>query len=91
MEKGHVATASTTIHAPASAVWDALVNREKIKQYMFGTDVVSDWKEGSPIVWKGEWKGRPFEDKGRVERVTPERLLEYTHINHAVKVELDSR
>jgi hypothetical protein len=31
-----------------------MTNPEIIKQYMFGTNVISDWKEGSPIVWKGE-------------------------------------
>ena len=81
MSKGLVATASTTIHAPASDVWDALVNPEKIKQYMFGTNVVSDWKEGSPITWKGEWKGKQYEDKGVIKRMTPQRVLEYTHFS----------
>ena len=32
---------------------------------MFGTDVISDWKVGSPIVYKGDWQGKPFEDKGK--------------------------
>jgi uncharacterized protein YndB with AHSA1/START domain len=88
MNDNLTATASTTIHAPASEVWDALVDPEKIKQYMFGTNVVSDFKEGSPIVWKGEWKGKSYEDKGTIKRVTPGRLLEYTHNEHTVIVEL---
>ena len=46
---------------------------------MFGADVVSDWREGSPIVWKGEWKGKPYEDKGVILRVQPNEKLEYTH------------
>ena len=37
--------AEVQINAPAAEVWDALVNPEKIKQYMFGTDVVTSWKE----------------------------------------------
>src|SRR6266850_5106379 len=81
MSKGLVATASTTIHAPVSDVWDALVNPEKIKQYMFGTNVVSDWKEGSPITWKGEWNGKQYEDKGVIKRMTPQGVLEYTHFS----------
>jgi len=88
MEKDLAATATTTIDAPASDVWDALVNPEKIKQYMFGTNVVSDFKEGSPITWKGEWKGKPYEDKGVIKRATPGRVLEYTHNEHTVIVEL---
>jgi uncharacterized protein YndB with AHSA1/START domain len=76
-----VATASTTIHAPASDVWDALVNPEKIRKYMFGTNVSSNWKEGSPIVWKGEWKGKAYEDKGVIRRLRPQHVLEYTHFS----------
>jgi len=57
MDKGLVANASIVINAPLGAVWDALVTPEAIKQYMFGTTVVSDCKEGSPIRWNGEWQG----------------------------------
>ena len=59
-----IAQASTNIAAPVAAVWDALTNPALIKQYMFGTDVVSDWREGSPIFWRGEYEGRSYEDKG---------------------------
>jgi len=41
--------------------------------------VVSEWKEGSPIVWKGEWKGKAYEDKGTILRLEPRRLLSYAH------------
>ena len=75
------AKASVTIHAPVGKVWDALVNPQVIKRYMFGATVVSDWKEGSPIVWKGEWKGQPFEDKGRILDLRPEERLRYTHFS----------
>jgi uncharacterized protein YndB with AHSA1/START domain len=77
--KGLVAKASIKISAPVSKVWDALVNPEVIRQYMFGTTVVSDWKKGSPIVWKGVWKGKAYEDKGTILELTAERLLSYTH------------
>ncbi len=59
MTSTFIAQAHITISAPIATVWDALVNPEMIKQYMFGTNAVSDWKEGSPIVWKGEWEGKP--------------------------------
>ncbi len=81
MSKGIVANVSTTISAPKSKVWDALVNPTAIKKYMFGTDVVSDWREGSPIVWRGEWKGKPYEDKGTICHVERETRLEYTHFS----------
>jgi len=81
MTNGLVANASATINAPAAKVWNALVNPEQIKKYMFGTDVISDWKEGSSISWKGEWKGKAYEDKGVIQRFTPRRLLQYTHFS----------
>ena len=64
MNKGLIARASISIDSPVGKVWDAFTNPELIKRYMFGTDVISDWKEGSPIAWKGEWQGKKFEDKG---------------------------
>ena len=73
------ATAKTTIHAPASKVWDALTKPELIKQYLFGTDVISDWKVGSPIVYKGEWEGKSFEDKGKILKLEPKKMLMSTH------------
>ncbi len=79
MNNKYVAKATTTIHAPASKVWQALVNPEIIKQYLFNTDVISDWKVGSPIIYRGEWEGKPFEDKGEILAMEPEKLLKSTH------------
>lgn len=102
MPKGEVARASIAINVPISKVWDALVNPEVIKRYMFGASVVSDWREGGSIVWKGEWQGRPYQDKGVILRFTPDRTLQYTHFSplsgvpdtpenyHTVTVELST-
>ena len=100
MKDRRTARVSTTIDAPAERVWDALVTPASIEQYMFGAKVRSDWKEGSPITWTGEWKGKPFEDRGVVRRVEPGRVLEYDHYSplsgpdtpenhHLVRIELD--
>jgi uncharacterized protein YndB with AHSA1/START domain len=103
MSKGLTSTASVTIDAPTAEVWDAFTNPAIIKQYMFGTDAVSEWKEGSPIVWKGEYEGREYEDKGVILELRPERLLRYSHYSplsgqpdvpesyHTVTVELIGR
>ncbi len=81
MKNTLIAQAHITISAPIAKVWDALVNPEMIKQYMFGTNAVSDWKEGSPIVWQGEWEGKPYEDKGVILQLKPERVLQYSHFS----------
>lgn len=79
MTRGFVATTSVTIDAPADQVWDALTDPEKVRQYLHGTEVTSDWRKGSPITWRGDWKGRAYEDKGTVLEVEPNRMLTYTH------------
>src|SRR5688572_900930 len=81
MNKNLTATASTKINAKPEQVWDALVNPTAIKAYMFGTDLTSDWKPGSSIVWKGEWQGKSYEDKGKVLEIKPPQRLKYTHFS----------
>ena len=76
-----IARATTTINAPKSEVWAALVTPAAIKQYMFGSDVVSEWKEGSPITWKGEWQGKRYEDKGVILQLKRGRTLQYSHFS----------
>jgi uncharacterized protein YndB with AHSA1/START domain len=73
------AKASVTVDKPVATVWRALVTPETIKRYMFDATVVSTFQEGSPIAWKGEWKGKPYEDKGEIVRFDPGRMLRYTH------------
>jgi len=79
--KGLIARASITINVPIGKVWDALVNPEKINKYMFGTNAVSDWKEGSSIIWKGEWEGKKYEDKGVILKLEPGNMIQYSHFS----------
>ena len=77
----HIARAETEIEAPPSRVWEALTDPDQIEQYMFGSRVTTDWKPGSSIVWKGEYEGKPYEDKGEILEIEPERLLRMTHFS----------
>jgi len=76
-----IATAEVSIAAPGAEVWRALTDPEVIKQYMFGSQVETDWRPGSPIVWKGEFEGRSYEDKGEVLDVVPEQRIKVTHFS----------
>jgi uncharacterized protein YndB with AHSA1/START domain len=75
MNNKFIALATTLVNAPASKVWDALTNPSLIKQYLYGTEVTSDWKAGSPITYKGEWEGKSYEDKGEILQIEPNTLL----------------
>jgi uncharacterized protein YndB with AHSA1/START domain len=79
MNETLTAKATITINAPTSRVWQALTNPELIKQYLFGADVISDWKEGSQIIYKGTYQGKAYEDKGNVLNVEPEKSLLISH------------
>jgi uncharacterized protein YndB with AHSA1/START domain len=79
MPKPLIAKSSITIHAPISKVWEALTSRGLIKQYFYGVDTVTDWKAGSPIIYRGVWEGKPFEDKGNVLKSEPPKLLVLNH------------
>lgn len=74
-----IAHIAVTIGAPRAKVWDALVTPDTIKQYMFVTSIESDWREGSPIVWKSDWQGKALESRGTILRVEPPNILEYTY------------
>ncbi len=76
-----IARASITIDAPAERVWHALVNPTSIKQYMFGTDVVADWRQGGSVTWQGEWQGKPYQDKGVILQFDPGHTLQYSHFS----------
>ncbi len=68
-ETAPLAKATTEIRVSASKVWEALTTPEIIKKYFFGSDIVTDWQEGHPIFYKGEWQGRAYEDKGVILKV----------------------
>lgn len=75
MNKTFTAKAATTIKASTSKVWAALTTPDLIKQYLFGTDVTTDWQVGSPITYKGQWEGKTYEDKGKILRIEAGKLL----------------
>ncbi len=73
------ANVTSIIHSPIDRVWRALTDPEDIAKYMMGAQVTTDWKAGSAITWKGEWKGKAFEDTGRVLTATEPDLLKCSH------------
>jgi uncharacterized protein YndB with AHSA1/START domain len=76
------------LNATTSEVWDALINPEKTKYYMFNCKVVTDWKVGSSITWKGAEDGKEY-IKGNVLKFENEKCLEYITFDPHAEVNED--
>ena len=79
MKNDYIARQTVDVNAPPEVVWKALTDPDLMRQYLFGTQTITDWKVGSPIRWKGEWQGMQYEDKGRILEIEPAKLLRYTY------------
>jgi uncharacterized protein YndB with AHSA1/START domain len=79
MNRDLKANADITINASPDLVWDALVNPEKIKVYLFGTNTSSQWTLGSEIVFEGEYQGQHYRDKGKITDIQANKILQYTY------------
>ena len=79
MDKNLIASSNIKIESTPEKVWDVLINPEKIKEYLFGTEVLTDWNIGSPIVFQGEYDGQQYKDKGNVIENKKNELLKYNY------------
>ena len=70
---------TVNINASTKKVWDALTNPDLIKQWLFGTNVISDWKVGSPIFFTGTWQGTEYKDKGTILQFETEKIFQYNY------------
>ena len=87
MNKPLIVKNTIVINAPASKVWDTLVNPQQTKKYMFGCETVSDWKTGSPLLWRGTYEGNEMVFvKGIIVDIQPGKFLAYTTIDPNNKV-----
>ncbi len=76
-----VATARLDIYVPPSRIWGVLTDTELFGEMMFGSTIITDWEVGGPIVFRGEWEGKPFEDKGVIEEFTEPRRIRMSHFS----------
>ena len=81
MTEKYVAISTIAIDAPPSRVWTVITDPESVGELFFGSEVITDWTVGGPIIWRGEWEGKPFEDKGEIIAFEPGRRLETTHFS----------
>jgi len=67
-----------TINAPANKVWDALVNPKLVKQWQYGSNLLTDWNVGSEIRFQSEWENKVYEQWGKVLEFSPYSLIRYS-------------
>ena len=70
-----VVEVDTTIAAPTATVWKAMKGGAMFP----GTEIETDWQIGHPIVFKGEWKGKSFEDHGEILSANEGSEISFTH------------
>lgn len=81
MNETLTAHASIDIKASPSRVWEGLTNPDLVRQYLFGAEVISDWKVGSALTYRGEWEGNTYEDTGEIVQIEPGKLLQATYFS----------
>jgi uncharacterized protein YndB with AHSA1/START domain len=69
---------TVNIAAPARKVWQALTVPNLVKQWQYGSDLLTTWEVGTPIVFRSEWDGKVYEQKGNVLEFLPESRLKYS-------------
>jgi uncharacterized protein YndB with AHSA1/START domain len=70
---------SIEINAEPAKVWHALTTPEIIKEYLFGTETITDWKVGSDIIFQGEYQGHKYKDKGKVVENVLHKIISYRY------------
>ena len=73
------------IHATASKIWDVLINPEKIRVYLYGSTVITDWKAGSQILFtrdrlhpKAPISEKLIVDRGKILEIENEKFLSFS-------------
>ena len=73
-----------TINASPSAVWKALTDPGRMKQWMgepeMNIEISVDWQAGAPIVITG-FHHVKFVNRGTVLQVEPEKILKYNYLS----------
>ena len=59
-------------------MWLALTTPDLVKRWQYGSDLLTTWEPGTPIVFRNEWNGHVFEQKGTVLEFEPTTRLKYS-------------
>ncbi|MEP6746638.1 MAG: SRPBCC domain-containing protein [Bacteroidota bacterium] len=70
---------SIEINSTPEILWEVLTNPEKIKLFMFGSEIVTSWKPGSPVTFTRVTHGQQWQDKGKILKCMPGELLKFSY------------
>jgi uncharacterized protein YndB with AHSA1/START domain len=66
------------IKAPIEKVWEAITVPAFVKQWQFGSDLITTWEVGNDIRFETEWEGQIFKQWGKVLEFNPHKILRYS-------------
>jgi uncharacterized protein YndB with AHSA1/START domain len=70
---------SIIINTDLARVWEILTNPAIIKEYLFGTETLTDWKVGNPIIFQGEYQGHKYRDHGVIKENEFHKHIAYSY------------
>jgi uncharacterized protein YndB with AHSA1/START domain len=79
MRKDLVVSTSVDVKAEPAKVWKVLTTPDIIKEYLHGTETVTDWNPGSEIIFQGEYDGHKYRDKGVIQENVKHELISYSY------------
>src|ERR1700685_1290762 len=77
-----VVSESIDINRPVADIWNTMTNPKIIKEYLFGTETITNWEVGSGIVFQGEYGDNNeyyYRDKGVITENIKHKQLSYTY------------
>jgi len=79
MDHTLVISQSVDIRATVARVWEGLTNPAIIKEYLYGTETITDWKVGSEVIFQGEFEEKEYRDKGVILENDFQQTISYTY------------
>ncbi|AZN41622.1 SRPBCC family protein [Paenibacillus albus] len=73
-----ISTSRIFINAPVERVWDTVTKPELVKQWQYGSDLITDWSIGSEIRFRAVWEANVYEQWGKVLEFSPCHSLSYS-------------
>lgn len=72
---------SVLLNTTKEKLWEVLTQGDWTEKYMFNCRLISDYKIGSNVDWKGVYDGKEQFLTGKLLAITPQKLFKYTLID----------